>query len=248
MFRFTELVFLVASWTAATSAHTVIVYPGWRGNNIRTNGTVAPGNPEIKPGSLGINYENGTLGFPYGMQWMYPCGGMPTSQNRTKWPIGGGAIAIQPGWFPGHSLALFFINMGYGTEPMNMSHAMLPVFQITGPSNVQYPGTFCLPQVPLPANYTPKIGDNATIQIIELAQHGAALYNCVDITFADPKDVAEVNETNCFNSTGQDDRIGFNLVFTSTSLSAGYPAVQLNAYISIFVPILFAMAAWITWL
>jgi hypothetical protein len=42
---------------------------------------------------------------------------------------------------------------------------------------VQYNGTFCLPQVPLPANYTPKIGDNATIQVIETAQHGAALYN-----------------------------------------------------------------------
>lgn len=102
---------------------------------------------------------------------------MPTSQNRTKWPIGGGAISIQPGWFPGHSLALFYINMGFGNEPLNYSHTMLPVFQITGPSNVQYSGTFCLPQVPLPANYTPKIGDNATIQVIETAQHGAALYN-----------------------------------------------------------------------
>ena len=54
---------------------------------------------------------------------------------------------------------------------------MLPVFQITGPSNVQYNGSFCLPQVPLPANYTPSVGDNATIQVIETAQHGAALYN-----------------------------------------------------------------------
>ena len=104
-------------------------------------------------------------------------GGMPMSQNRTKWPIGGGAVSVQPGWFPGHSLALFYINMGYGNEPLNYSHIMLPVFQITGPSNSQYPGSFCLPQVPLPANYTPKIGDNATIQIIETAQHGAALYN-----------------------------------------------------------------------
>lgn len=35
----------LASW-----AHTVIVYPGWRGDNLVTNAT-----------------------FPYGMQWMYPC-------------------------------------------------------------------------------------------------------------------------------------------------------------------------------
>ena len=32
------------------SAHTIITYPGWRGNNLITNDT-----------------------FPYGMQWMYPC-------------------------------------------------------------------------------------------------------------------------------------------------------------------------------
>jgi hypothetical protein len=102
---------------------------------------------------------------------------MPTSTNRTKWPIKGGALSIQPGWFPGHSLAQFYINMGYGTEPKNYSHAMLPVFQITGPTNVEYNGTFCLPQVPLPKDYNPKVGDNATIQVIELAQHGAALYN-----------------------------------------------------------------------
>jgi hypothetical protein len=104
-------------------------------------------------------------------------GGMPMSQNRTKWPLKGGALSIQPGWFPGHALAMFYVNMGYGNEPLNFSHTMLPVFQITGPSNQQYDGTFCLPQVPLPANYTPQVGDNATIQVIELAQHGAALYN-----------------------------------------------------------------------
>jgi hypothetical protein len=104
-------------------------------------------------------------------------GGMPMSTNRTKWPLKGGAVSIQPGWFPGHSLAMFYINMGYGNEPLNYSHTMLPVFQIVGPSNQQYGGQFCLPQVPLPANYTPQVGDNATIQVIELAQHGAALYN-----------------------------------------------------------------------
>jgi hypothetical protein len=105
---------------------------------------------------------------------------MPTSRNRTKWPIGGGAISLQPGWFPGHSLALIYLNMGFGNEPQNMSHSMLPVFQIQGPSNVNYPGTICLPQVPLPPGVTPKIGDNATIQVIEAAQHGASLYNVRD--------------------------------------------------------------------
>ncbi|KAF2660304.1 hypothetical protein K491DRAFT_688347 [Lophiostoma macrostomum CBS 122681] len=246
MFRFTELVLVVASWSLA-AAHTVIVYPGWRGDNIHTNGTVSKDDESIKPGSLGINWENGTYGFPFGMQWMYPCGGMPTSQNRSLWPVTGGAVSIQPGWFPGHSLAMFYINLGIGNEPLNYSHNMVPVFQITGPSNVQYNGTFCLPQVPLPANYTPKIGDNATIQVIETAQHGAALYNCADITFADPKDVPEVNGSNCLNTTTPDQNIGFQLVYASTS-SFAYPTVTVNVYASILVPLMFGAAAWITWL
>lgn len=248
MFSLRSFVVLAGTWALA-AAHTVIVYPGWRGNNIISNGTVAPGDPRIPAGSLGQNYDNdsNSYTFPYGMQWMYPCGGMPTSRNRTKWPLRGGAIAIQPGWFPGHSLALFYINMGFGNEPMNMSHAMLPVFQITGPSNEQYPGTFCLPQVPLPANYTPQVGDNATIQVIETAQHGAALYNCADITFAEPEDVPEVNKTNCFNSTRDGHNIGFNLVFTSKTLSAGHPSLVMNSYLSILAPTMFAAAAWL-WL
>lgn len=58
-----------ATWTLAT-AHTVITYPGWRGNNLHTSGTP----PELNPETVGIDfYENGTMGFPYGMQWMYPC-------------------------------------------------------------------------------------------------------------------------------------------------------------------------------
>lgn len=107
---------------------------------------------------------------------------MTLSRNRTKWPTTGGAIAIQPGWFQGHATAFFYINMGfdnYGPDggPPNMSNPMLPVFQITGPSKNPYPGTFCLPQVPLPNNTVVNVGDNATIQIVETAVHGAALFN-----------------------------------------------------------------------
>ena len=102
---------------------------------------------------------------------------MPMSTNRTKWPISGGAVSLQPGWFPGHSNAQFYVNFGYGNEPLNYSHPAVPVFSIIGPSNTQYNGTFCLPQIPMPANFPLKVGDNATIQVIELAQHGASLYN-----------------------------------------------------------------------
>ncbi|TAQ83770.1 hypothetical protein B7494_g7909 [Chlorociboria aeruginascens] len=147
---------------------------------------------------------------------------MPTTTNRTKWPTTGGAIALQPGWFQGHATAFFYMNLGFGNTgpdddpslggPPNMSFPMVPVFQITGPSKNPYPGSFCLPQVPLPANTTVNVGDNATIQVVETAIHGAALFSCVDITFADPADpeIQEVNETNCFNTSD----IGFNNVFT----------------------------------
>lgn len=142
-------------------------------------------------------------------------GGMPTSQNRTKWPIRGGGVAFQPGWFTGHGTAFIFINLGLGTIPQNMSLSMLNGVQLIGPSRDPYPGTFCFPQVPLPANTTVNVGDNATIQVIELAVHGAALYSCVDITFAEPEDVEQLTPDNCFNSS----QISSALVFTTTSLT-----------------------------
>lgn len=49
------------------TAHTVIVYPGYRGNNLHTNGTV-----EEAVGQ-GQAVVNDTTIFPYGMMWMYPC-------------------------------------------------------------------------------------------------------------------------------------------------------------------------------
>jgi hypothetical protein len=111
------------------------------------------------------------------------------------------------------------MNLGFGTDgpgggPPNMSFPMIPVFQIVGPSKNPYPGTFCLPQVPLPANTSVNVGDNATIQVVETAVHGASLFSCVDITFAEPADVPEVNATNCFNSSD----ISFNSVY---SIGAG---------------------------
>jgi len=54
---------------------------------------------------------------------------------------------------------------------------MVPPVQLLGPSKNPYPGTVCFPQVPLPKNAPPvKAGDLATIQVVELAVHGAALY------------------------------------------------------------------------
>lgn len=102
---------------------------------------------------------------------------MPLTTNRTKWPVRGGAIAFEPGWFQGHATAFMYVNLGEGTVPQNFSLSMIPAFQMNGPSREQYEGSLCFPQVPLPANFTAKVGNNATIQIIETAVHGAALYS-----------------------------------------------------------------------
>jgi hypothetical protein len=149
---------------------------------------------------------------------------MPTSTNRTKWPTTGGAVALQPGWFAGHGKAFFYLNMGLGTIPPNMSHVLIAPFQIIGPTTNPYPGSFCLPQVPMPANISVNVGDNATIQVIEVAVHGAALYNCVDITFAEPgdSDIEEVTSSNCFNSSD----IAFDLVFTTNQLTSDVESVR----------------------
>ncbi|KAK1249055.1 hypothetical protein MKX07_002571 [Trichoderma sp. CBMAI-0711] len=179
-------------------AHTVIVYPGWRGDNLITNET-----------------------FPYGMQWMYPCGGIPLTTNRTYWPTTGGPISFQPGWFVGHATAMLQVNLGLGTDgpdggPLEMKHQIVPPFSIVGPSNNPFPGTVCLDkvQIPNPADIGIKAGVNATIQVLMNAQHGAALFSCVDITFVEPGDkrIPEVNGTNCFNSSD----IGFADIGTIT--------------------------------
>jgi len=215
MFALRTLLAFTAAISIA-SAHTVITYPGWRGNNLHTNGTV----PEHDPEALGINYsDNGTISYPWGMQWIYPCGGMPQSTNRTKWPVHGGGLSIQPGWFPGHSFAMFYVNIGINepgeSAPKNMSHPVVPPFQLVGPNNLEYPGQFCLPQIGMPKNLDLQVGDNITIQVIETAQHGAALYNCVDVTLSEPEDVEEITKDNCYNSSTFD----FNLVYATTSIT-----------------------------
>jgi hypothetical protein len=111
----------------------------------------------------------------------HPGGGMPQTTNRTKWPVNGGALSIQPGWFPGHSSAYIYVNIGINEPghqaPRNMSHPVHPVMSIVGPSNDEYGGQFCLPQIGMPPHLDLKVGDNITIQVIETAQHGAALYS-----------------------------------------------------------------------
>ena len=56
-----------ATLLSIARAHTVIVYPGMRGNSLHTNGTV------VQSQGLGsYTTDNGTI-WPYGMQWDFPC-------------------------------------------------------------------------------------------------------------------------------------------------------------------------------
>ncbi|KAK1966780.1 hypothetical protein LY78DRAFT_692528 [Colletotrichum sublineola] len=172
---------IVIGWllSALAQGHTVISYPGWRGNTFVTNET-----------------------YPFGMQWTYPCGGLGVTQNRTHWPIDGGAIAVQPGWNAGHKTALMYINLGLGEEPKSYTTVMVPRFLLTGPTNEEYEGTFCLPKVPIPEGVVLKEGDMASIQVVQAAQHGATLFSCVDVIFTgDQSKVTPVTGDNCFNST-----------------------------------------------
>ncbi|KAJ5238852.1 hypothetical protein N7468_003471 [Penicillium chermesinum] len=200
-FRWATLLALICA--SLVNAHSVITYPGYRGNNLHTNGTIAGTN------GLGAAYENGSMAYPYGMQWICPCGGMSTSRNRTKWPVRGGALAFQPGWFPGHLTALIYVNFGLGEIPENMSHPALPPFQITGPTEQP---------VPLPAGINVSVGDKATIQLVEVAKHGAGLYDCVDIEFADvhDPDIVPVTRDNCFNSTW----MSFQYMYTTAGINS----------------------------
>ncbi|KAK4142742.1 uncharacterized protein C8A04DRAFT_38114 [Dichotomopilus funicola] len=169
-----------ASWAAIAQGHVVLTYPEWRGNN------------------LGQDDQS-----PFGMQWTYPCGGLSVTTNRTSWPLDGGAIAFQPGWYTGHDTALIYINIGLGEQPANYSWPITKLF-LDGPTNNPYPGTVCLPKVTLPKEVRSQIknGDLATIQVIEASQHGAGLFSCADIIFTrDPNQIPDVNEDNCFNST-----------------------------------------------
>ncbi|KAK1085813.1 hypothetical protein LTR33_001884 [Friedmanniomyces endolithicus] len=155
------------------------------------------------------------------------CGGMPQTTNRSSWPISGGALSVQPGWFPGHSKAQVYVNIGIqemgALAPPNMSHPVVPPFEITGPSNDNYPGQWCIPQIGMPANVSLQVGQNITLQVIELAQHGASLYSCVDLTLVEDgsSQVETVTPDNCYNDTD----IGFQLVFTTAALASGAPHV-----------------------
>ena len=63
--RFTATVTLIlTALLPHVLSHTIITYPGIRGDNLKTNGSIADED------GLGVGKDNT---YPYGMQWAYPC-------------------------------------------------------------------------------------------------------------------------------------------------------------------------------
>lgn len=65
---------------------------------------------------------------------------------------------------------------------------------------------------------------------------GVLTRQCVDIEFAEPKDVAEVTRHNCFNSSD----IGFETIFTTTSLQKSEASRALGQGVLSAVPVVLA--------
>jgi len=76
----TSLLTAATCLVALVSSHTVITYPGQRGNNLHTFGSVEDTNG-LGETTLGTNDSNTYGQFPYGMQWMYPCTRAPRSSK-----------------------------------------------------------------------------------------------------------------------------------------------------------------------
>jgi hypothetical protein len=71
----TRSILLIAAAAAElATAHTVITYPLWRGNNLISSGSTPP---SMSPTSVGVDFNNvnGTIQptFPWGMQYTFPC-------------------------------------------------------------------------------------------------------------------------------------------------------------------------------
>jgi hypothetical protein len=83
---------------------------------------------------------------------------------------------------PGFKNSFIYINIakieGNELAPGNFSRLAIPPLAITGKDDFNpYPGQFCLPQVPMPAGVQFNIGDRATIQVVQVAANGAAVYS-----------------------------------------------------------------------
>lgn len=110
-------------------------------------------------------------------QWQYPCAGVPaTMGNRTAIPLTGG-LSLKLDLH--HAWTYAFVNIGLGDNvTSNFNITMTPnLHNITGK------GSFCIQNLPYPANFKPTEGQTGSVQVITADYKGAALYNCADVVF-----------------------------------------------------------------
>lgn len=181
--------FALLTCLTLTAAHFEIEYPFWRGDSFEGDAS----------------------------QWIWPCANVnstPASEaNRTLWPVTGGSVRLHVT----HPWALTYINIGLadsspdGAGGVNNTVAsfnatLLSAYNQTGN------GTFCIPSIGgtaleelareagLEGGLQGLSGRNASLQVIQIAHGGSALYNCADITFASNATTLAADQ--CSNSTG----------------------------------------------
>lgn len=106
---------------------------------------------------------------------------MPITTNRTKWPVGGGAVSVAPGMGDGFKSSFLYINIGkteFGDEaPLNYSHPISTPIALGGANQSTWPGQVCIPQLGMPAGMVFEVGDNITIQVVQVGADGRAVYS-----------------------------------------------------------------------
>lgn len=156
----------------------------------------------------------------------FPCGGQSApSPNRTAISLTSLPIALTMG----HDRTVIQILLGLGNTVGDSFNIVLePTFAQVGL------GSFCLPDVPLPADLKITEGMNATVQVVTDGEGGGGLYNvrfpplfsspltetngpqCADITFTS---TAPTVPSTCSNGTG----------VMATLLPAAEAAINANA-------------------
>lgn len=165
--------FTLLSLLGLASAHFLVEYPYWRGDSFAEDAS----------------------------QWIFPCTipmhfnvivttGLCTNENlganvsetadvnnRTQWPATGGSLRLEVH----HPWALTYVNLGIGTNVSSFNISLVNSFNQTGN------GTFCLKETGKAAlaaglataglNASSLEGQQASLQIIQIASTGASLYN-----------------------------------------------------------------------
>ncbi|KAL8338953.1 hypothetical protein RB598_007323 [Gaeumannomyces tritici] len=144
----------LAALTPLAAAHFGLTQPAWRADTLSDT---AP---------------------PRYSQWTYPCAGVlsnDTGVNVTDWPLDGGSVVLDLH----HDWTYLHVNLGLLLGDDQRATVTSFNMSLTGPTfwNVTGKGTFFIEKVALPAGFTPREGQRASVQVITPGATGSALYN-----------------------------------------------------------------------